>query len=193
MAREGVGGDQPQMTILAAMTDDPFRLFDLPWRFDLDEALLHRRFIDKSAANHPDRFTDPLDQADAAERSAAINGAYQTLTDPEKRANCLLALMGGPSGADDKSLPTDLLMQMMETRQRMEEAIAEQNADTLRELADWARDQRAAHLGEIAGQFDKTSRNDGATRNEALTAVRLQLNALRYIERMLEQMPDTNV
>ena len=174
------------------MGADPFRLFDLPWRFDLDKEMLHRRFINKAAANHPDRFTDPFGQADAAERSAAINAAYEMLADPEKRANCLLALMGGPAGADDKSLPPDLLMQMMETRQRMEQAIAEQNTEALRDLADWARDQRTTQLAEIARQFDKASRSNAAVRDEALATVRLQLNALRYIERMLEQIPATN-
>jgi len=74
----------------------------------------------------------------------------------------------------------------------MEQAIAEQNTEALRDLADWARDQRTTQLAEIARQFDKASRSNAAVRDEALATVRLQLNALRYIERMLEQIPATN-
>ena len=99
---------------------NPYELFNLPQRFEVDEVLLHKRFIEACSVHHPDRFTDPMDQADAAERSAELNAAYQTLSDPERRADCLLALLGGAAKEQDKSLPDDLLLDMMQMRERME-------------------------------------------------------------------------
>jgi molecular chaperone HscB len=172
------------------MEQDPFALFDLTPGFELDQGQLQRRFIAATAANHPDRFTDPLQQAEAAERSAAINEAFSVLTDPQRRADCLLVLLGGPAKEDDKSLPDDLLTQMMDVRQRMEEAVADQDQAVLAELATWANRQRQAHLqriGELFKQMQSPAK-DG-DRAAAGKAVRLQLNALRYFQRMIEQMP----
>ncbi len=164
------------------MPDDPFALLGLEPRVAIDADELHRRCIEASAENHPDRFTDPIEQADAADRAAEINAAYRKLQDPERRANALLVLRGGPTKEQDKSLPDDLLMEMMEVRERMEDAVTRDDADELATLQRWADDQRRSRLDNVAALFDA----------DDLTAVREQLNALRYIERMLEQMPEPN-
>ncbi len=162
---------------------DPFKTLGLPARYDLDPTDLHTRFIQASAATHPDRYTDPVDQAQAAERAAEVNHAYAVLSDPERRADALLTLLGGPAKEQDKSLPPDLLMDMMETREQLEEAIAQENLDELNKLRDWANDQRDAHLKSIADLFADTQDTLPAK------SIRLELNALRYIQRMLDQMP----
>lgn len=163
------------------MPDDPFAVFDLPPRFDLDTQALLQKFLAAAAATHPDRFVDLLDQADAADRSALINQAYRTLSDPEARAHALLALRGGPAAADDKALPPTLLMEMMELREELETAIKADDQLALTRLHDAAQSQKQAHLDRLAAHFDHDP-FDGKT-------VRLELNALRYIQRMLEQMP----
>lgn len=169
---------------------DPFSTLGVQPRFDLDEAELHRRFIQASAANHPDRFTDPLEQADAASRAATINDAYRTLHDPELRANALLEILGGPDKGADKSLPPALLTQMLEIRERMEEAIESQDEAELRELAGWAQAQRTEHVTRIAGLFIRAAAESGQERMTILKQIRLELNALRYFQRMIEQTPE---
>jgi molecular chaperone HscB len=162
--------------------DDPFDLLGLPPRFDLDEADLHRRYLAASAQTHPDRFRDPLDQADAAERAAHINAAHRTLKDVEQRAWALLRRLRprNPAAAqDDQKLPPDLLMEMMEIRERLDDAVARNDAAALTQMRAWAESQRQARLAAIAAAFAK---ND-------LQAVPVQLNALRYVQRMREQMP----
>jgi molecular chaperone HscB len=165
---------------------DPFEKLGLPPRFDLDEADMHARFIHASSSTHPDRYSDPVRQAQAAERAAGVNQAYAVLKDPEKRADALLTRLGGPAKDQDKSLPPDLLMDMMETRERLEEAIASDDRAELDKLRGWAHDQREAHLKKIADLFADT--RDGLPADTA-KAIRLELNALRYIQRMLDQMP----
>ncbi len=165
---------------------DPFNMLDLPPRYDLDEADLHTRFIQASSATHPDRYTDPVEQAQAAERAAEVNQAYAVLSDPERRADALLIFLGGPAKDQDKSLPPALLMDMMETREQLEEAVAQENLAELNKLRTWADDQRDAHLKIIADLFADIQNELPA---DTAKAIRLELNALRYIQRMLDQMP----
>ena len=162
---------------------DPFALLELEVRFDLDPAALESRFLDVSSRCHPDRFTDPLEQADAADRMSQVTAAYQTLRDDEQRANALLALRGGPGKSDDKSLPPELLMEMMEVRESLDEAVAGGDAAAIEKHRAWAVEKRGEHLVTIGTLFMQ----DPSDKNAA--AIRLQLNGLRYIERMLEQMP----
>lgn len=159
-----------------------FHTFNLPPQFDLDLDDLRQRFLAASAEHHPDRFTDALDQADAAQRSAEINHAYQTLVDPEARANALLALRDGPAASDDKSLPPMLLMEVMEVREELDQAVADADQVVLTRLRGWATTQYDQHIAQLSRLFAQDDL-DGA-------AVRLELNALRYIQRMREQMPD---
>jgi len=169
---------------------DPFKTLSLPRRFDLDLAELHTRFIQASAATHPDRYTDPVEQAQAAERAAEINLAYAVLSDPERRADALLTRMGGPAKELDKSLPPDLLMDMMETREQLEAAVADQDHAEQDKLRAWAHDQREAHLKKIAELFAAApSDADNQLPKDTAKTIRLELNALRYIQRMLDQMP----
>ena len=160
---------------------DPFALLKIPPSFDLDLAQLEKTYLTESAANHPDRFADPIEQADAAERSAALNQAYRQLRDPESRARALLAAQGGTKD-QESALPPDLLMEMMEVREDLDDAIQRQDTEALKRHRRWADQQRAGYLDRLAVLFTQAP-VDGLE-------VQRQLNALRYIERMLEQIPD---
>ena len=163
---------------------NPFEVLGVPARFDLEGAELHRRFIALSAANHPDRFLDPLAQADAAQRAAQINQAYQILADPQSRAEALLAVLDGPGQGADKSLPPDLLATMMRVREELEQAIASNDGPTLARLRAWAQGERAKSLARLAVLFAQA----GDPQQGALVRkeIHLALNALRYFQRTLE-------
>jgi len=167
---------------------DPFETLGVPRRFDLDRDDLERRFVALSAEHHPDRHTDPLAQADAAERSSEIGQAYRALIDPERRANALLALRGGPAKEGDTSLPPDLLMEVMEVREALEEAMGQRDEAELTRLRQWAERQRDRRWAAIAEAFD-VGDPDAPLDPAAGRRIRLELNALRYAQRMLEQMP----
>lgn len=177
---------------------DPFEIFDLPRQYAVDADVLRQRLVKLSAANHPDRFTDPLEQADAAERIAAINHAYEVLHDPAKRAAILLDLIqqgdssSSASKANRDELPPDFLMEVMEIRETMEAAIEAGDQDKLDELGQWASTQRQANLNQIAVAFDahQNSVTTDTTPDGLIQQVQCRLNVIRYLERMLEQMPD---
>jgi molecular chaperone HscB len=170
-------------------TDDPFALLDLPRRFEIDREALQAAYLRKSAALHPDRYSDPIEQAEAAERAAALNRARAVLADDEQRANALLALLGGPGKEQEKDLPDGFLMAIMEIRQTMEEVLASGDAARQHDFEEWADDEREALLEKIAGLFRQATPEDGGPPPPALLReIRIDLNALRYVQRMIEQL-----
>ncbi|MGB0766796.1 MAG: Fe-S protein assembly co-chaperone HscB [Phycisphaeraceae bacterium] len=162
---------------------DPFALLGLPRRFSVDESALRRAFLEASASCHPDRFTDPIEQAEAVESMSRVTDAYRVLTDPELRAKALLGLSGLELAADRDKLPPALLMEVMEVREELEAATESGDSAELDRLRRWASEQRTGHLDRLATLLD------GELDAEKAKAARLELNALRYIQRMLEQMP----
>lgn len=152
---------------------DPFKILGLPPRFDLTPAEIQRAFLARSATLHPDRSTG--DEALAAE----LNHARQTLADPEARARALLARAGGTEDTD-RSLPDGFLLTMMDARERLEAAQVEGDAAAVRAWLAWAEEQRGRHVGRVGGLLSEEPVPAGAVRRE--------LNAWRYIERMIEQI-----
>jgi molecular chaperone HscB len=171
------------------MGHDPFDVLGLPPRFDLDIAEIERAYFARSAALHPDVAAG---DDDAQRRMAVLNQARRTLDDPERRANALLARLGGPASAQDKSLPPAFLMEMMEVREAVEEAVnepdpARRRSERMR-WESWAEVQRLNSIREVTEMFQALGTSPAP---DDLRAIRTRLNAWRYIERLIEQLdPD---
>lgn len=161
---------------------DPFDLLGIPPTFEVDPSALQRAWLAGSARLHPDRFSAGSAAPDEARRLAllaALNQSKAALADPFQRGEALLARLGGPSKEADKSLPDSFLMEMLEVREQLEEAAASGDSAAIGKWEDWAAEQRRDAIQRVAGLF-----KDGA-----LTELRRELNAWRYIERMIEQLP----
>jgi len=163
--------------------DDPFARLGVEPRFDLDAATVdaaHRRLLVRL---HPDRLSDPVEQAEAARTMALVNAARTTLLDDERRADALLRRLGGAAKEEDRSLPDGFLIEMMERREAMEEALAGGDPAERAKFVAWARDERTARLKAIAALLQGGD-------SDALSEARLEMNALRYVERMAEALRD---
>ncbi|MEM9345697.1 MAG: Fe-S protein assembly co-chaperone HscB [Planctomycetota bacterium] len=165
------------------MSDDPFELFGLERRFTLDEETLRQAFLKASTEQHPDRFVDPIEQAEAVEAMSELTEAFRVLSDPESRARALLGLSGLELAEDRDRLPPDLLMEVMEAREEMERVVASGDHEEIEKLRRWATQERAGYLDRLDDLFGLQLDQEQAA------SVRLTLNALRYIQRMLEQLP----
>ena len=165
-------------------TPDPFDLLGVPPAFPPDAGAIERAWLAASAKLHPDRAADP---EAAARELAAINQARAVLTDPESAAGALLARLGGAAPDADKTLPDGLLMEMLEARDRLEEARG--NAQALAEIDTWARERRAEHIAQVTALFER-AQAAAPSPEQVLTDIRVQLNAWRYVERFLEQLHD---
>ena len=171
--------------------NDPFSILGLPPGFDLDPAAVERAFLLRVAAAHPDRVVDddpagpadPEANADAEARVAQVSLARETLLDAERRAVALLALLGGPGGSADRSLPDGFLQEMLEVREAMEREIAAEGDPARQRWGRWAHERRQGHVERLRGWFNAAS--------PPLAEIRRELNAWRYVERLLEQLAST--
>lgn len=163
---------------------DPFDVLGLPARFDVDPASLHAAWLRGSALLHPDASHAggaPNDERLA--RLADLNRAKSVLADPIHRAEALLERLGGPAKDADKSLPDGFLLEMLDVREQVEQAGEDQ--DEINRWEAWAERRRAEAVRTVSGLFDAHASGVSG----ALTDIRRELNAWRYIERMLEQLP----
>ncbi|MEO0513197.1 MAG: iron-sulfur cluster co-chaperone HscB C-terminal domain-containing protein [Planctomycetota bacterium] len=156
-----------------------FGVLGIPPSFEIEPARVEAAYLRRVAATHPDAMgAAALHSApDADAETAALNDARTLLLDDERRANLVHDLLGGPSAESDRSLPDGFLVEVMEVRERAEDS-AEVAA-----VREWARSRRSRHIDRVTALLrDPTAEN--------LSDARTELNAWRYIERLLAQTDD---
>ena len=168
------------------LQSDDFELFGVPRRFAQERSALDARWKDLQREAHPDKFAA---QGSAAQRvamqwSVRINEAYQRLKDPMRRAAYLCELHGAPIRAEDNTaMPSAFLVQQMEWREALEEALGAAQLDALEEGVHQAR--RAA-LGRCEQLIDE--QQDHATAAREVRALMFIARFADDIERRREQL-----
>jgi len=103
-----------------------FQLFNLPETFAIDLAMLDTQFRRLQRDVHPDRFAagSEAEKLQSLQLATKANDAYQTLKNPLQRGRYLLQLKGLDTQEESNtSMPTAFLMQQMEWREAIEEAV----------------------------------------------------------------------
>jgi molecular chaperone HscB len=121
--------------------------------FTLDLTLLRKEFLQLQAKAHPDLA--PQEKKRQAEAlSARINEAYKTLQNPLLRAQYLLEMRGVDLAGDETAKVEDpeLLMEVLETREVIEEATSEEELVPLKEMNER---RIAASVGVLEEAFQK--------------------------------------
>ncbi len=158
---------------------DPFKVLGLPWRFDLQESEIEAAFLARLGGVHPDLVGE-----EGSMDAATLTEARSLLADPEARANALLSLLGGPDASEDKGLPDEFLMEIMELRGAIEEELAE--GERAREKWEsFSEERRAEHIARVSDLFRSAGSDPGSAE---LHEIRVELNAWRYTERLIEQL-----
>ncbi|MBN4668005.1 Fe-S protein assembly co-chaperone HscB [Pandoraea nosoerga] len=145
---------------MSALTDNYFTLFELPQRFALDMDALDAAYRAVQSRVHPDRFASASDaeRRVAMQWAAQANAAYRTLRDPLQRATYLLSLQGIDVGAENNTaMAPDFLMQQMEWREAIDDAVAARNVDALDALARSLREDRRVRLAKLAEWLDSAA------------------------------------
>jgi len=164
-----------------------FELFDLPVAFDLDSADLAVRYRELQRRFHPDRFAS----APAPERrlsvqlTAQINAAFQTLKEPVARARYLLGLQGIDTDQEtDTSMNPAFLMEQMELREALEEAVLgadrETQLESLRQQVDRQLQLKSATL---RIHFAENSR-------EALGQARNLVREMLFLQKLVDEIQE---
>ena len=139
-------------------TCDFFALFGLPRKFALNEKALAEKIRELQSAAHPDRFAGggAAQIRVAAQMSARVNEAAQTLRRPLSRAAYILSLRGADAFDEtNTAMPPDFLMQQLEWREAAEEARENGDHSALQSLRAEAEGQRGAIAAEAARLLDE--------------------------------------
>ena len=134
-----------------------FDLFQLPGTFALDMGALDAAYRDVQGRVHPDRFINATDAEKrvAMQWATRANEAYQTLRNPQKRAQYLCELNGVDLNTESNTaMPMDFLMQQMEWREALGEARAAKDSDALDALDEQVKQERKARLALVGTQLD---------------------------------------
>lgn len=169
-----------------------FERLGLPGRFSVDPAEVERAYLARARAAHPDfhGLAGAGRQRASMEETAALNEAYLTLTDPFRRAEYLLALLGGPSATAEKNLDQSFLMEMMDLRERIEEARVSSDGVTGIEADLNAR--LAEVVRQVSDQFVAVEQlpADDPDRSTRLVQVRKLLNAAKTVRSLLRDLEE---
>lgn len=166
---------------------DPFLLLGLPRRFDLEPAEIDAAYLARALESHPDAFGGVAPGLAGDDAQAMLNEAKDVLANPERRANTLLELLGGPTKEQNKSLPPAFLAEMMDMREEMESATATNDPSAIAAWRVRGEAERAKWMADAAARFRAVAASAVPSSSE-LAAIRTALNAWRYIERMIEQL-----
>ena len=134
-----------------------FELFQLPATFHVDQDVLDAAYRDVQGRVHPDRFVNAGDAEKrvAMQWATRANEAYQTLRNPQKRAQYLCELHGVDLQTESNTaMPVDFLMQQMEWREALGDARAAKDAAALDELDAQVRGERKARLAQVGTLLD---------------------------------------
>jgi molecular chaperone HscB len=134
---------------------DHFELFGLPRRFALDQGELDSAYREMQNRVHPDKFASAGDTEKrlALQWATRANEAYQTLREPAKRAAYLCELSGAELHGS-AALPSAFLVQQMEWREALDEAVAAVDHKALEQLEQNRRTARTALLEKIGRLLD---------------------------------------
>ncbi len=164
--------------IQAPGSADHFSRLGLETSYDIDGDKLQKQYLGFQRVLHPDRFAGKpaKERALAQAQSVALNDAYETLSDPLKRATYLLRLKGVLSEAvADKTVnDSALLMEAMEKREALAQA---ESADAIETLTVAAAGDAIQLLSDISKAFAA----------ENLNAANRATLRFRYLRKFLEE------
>jgi molecular chaperone HscB len=104
-----------------------FELFGLKPIFNIELATLESNFRKIQSESHPDRFVTASaeDKLSAMQRATLANEAFICMKNPANRAKYLLELQGITAISEtNTAMPIDFLMQQMEWREAIEDAVS---------------------------------------------------------------------
>lgn len=166
-----------------------FELFGLQVGFAINLAMLDQNYRKLQSEVHPDRFA----AASSAERvhsmqwATHVNEAYQTLKSPVTRARYLLQLHGIETLEEtNTAMPAAFLMQQMEWREAIEDAINARNSDALDQLLRELRHAATALESELHESIDQ--QQDYAKAAEAVRKLRFLAKVRDEIEQAIESL-----
>ena len=167
---------------------DYFTLLGLDRRYFLDEQKLRSTFQALTKHIHPDKFSGAPEEVRrlSTKLAADVNNAITVLLDPVRRAAYLLDLAGGPTAAQDRSVPGDLLAEVMTLREEIAEAHEEKDSKAPGRIRDALTARRVETLEQIGPLAEELDQAD----DERKIKLRRLINAMKYFDNLLAELAE---
>ena len=172
------------------LTTDHFAALGLPRTFEVDPSALRADYLRLMAEHHPDRHTlaSDADQADSADRSAALTRAFSVVSAPHRRAVHLLELLGAPLMEETNGtalLGREFLSEVMDARFDVEDS--DTTVERLKELRVENSQAMEAMHAELRAAFARVAASgrgseDGTAALEAAKELTAKLGYLKKID-----------
>jgi|SRR5688572_6036439 len=164
---------------------DPFAVFGLEPSIDVNQSSLERLLILLTRRMHPDYFgRDPAKRAQAERNTATLNSSYKIVSDLFRRSDWIVRDLGGPE--DERQMSPQFLAEVLEWNEVLE-AAREGEAEAIERLPvleNELRERRAERLSKLDSLLTPRPVHGSPVLREA----RRELNAVRYLDRTLEEL-----
>ena len=153
---------------------------------DLD--LLEERYQQLTVELHPDFYANASkrQQQQSELASTVLNRAYNTLRNPVARANDLLPRLAQGAALDERQLPSGFLMEMFGLQESLDELL---ESGIPEEIAHTSTDLTERHATLISGLALHFAEAEATAPPSTLQTLQTDLNAERYLHRLLERFP----
>lgn len=137
---------------------NPFEIFSLPKKFALNEEELTARYIEVVKKVHPDRFANAgeAEKRVAQQWATLINESYAKLKSPTERAKLLCESLGVKVNENSSGgIEEEFLLEQLERRERLEEALEAQDQAELDALAEEINREYGLLVAELEKKLDE--------------------------------------
>ena len=164
-----------------------FKLYDLPESFQIDQAVLKKKFLLLSKKCHPDFFTltSEVDQEEALKMSVLNNEAYKTLKNEELLTSYILEI-NGITTDEKESVPQDFLFEMMDINERLMEVQMDPNPESLSTIKDEIREV-GNKIKQEQNELKKSYNLNNSEKSLLYSIKNLHLKS-KYLSRLNERM-----
>jgi len=156
--------------------------------YKIDLVNLEVSYLATSKKHHPDFSNSALFDAEALKLSAMVNQAYSTLKDPFQRAEYLLKLEDGKNSEEIRTVPPDILEEVMDIRFELESQA--KSVETLEQIKKKLTSRLNYFEDRLLILFEHLKCSMREDREKVLLELRLCLNSSKYFLNILSEIDD---
>lgn len=156
--------------------------------YKIDLVNLEVSYLAASKNYHPDFSNSAIFDANALKLSAMVNQAYSTLKDPFQRAEYLLKLEDGKNSEEIRTVPPDILEEVMDIRFELESQA--KSVETLEQLKKKLTSRLNYFEDRLLILFEHLKCSMREDREKVLLELRLCLNSSKYFLNIFSEIDD---